>query len=285
MPAINGRRDEYVIASKLRNLRRPDGTPTARGRPEYVKAACERSLRRLRTEFLDLSYIHRVDPTVPIEDTVGAMSELAQDRKVRFLGISEAGPQTVRRAHATHPVSAVQIEYSLWTRDVEAGMLDLCRELGIGFVGYSPLGRGFLTGTVTGRADLEAGDARRRMQPSTCRGVAQARGSRKMHAGAAVARLDSIPRHLDRADRRHQLPALGGGERRRIRHQDFRGDARCSRGNFSTRRRCRGTVPRSVRQNPRSPIRGQLARERQDGAGLLAGSEFAGLSRVSCRDR
>ena len=208
MPAINGRRDEYVIASKLRNLRRPDGTPTARGRPEYVKAACERSLRRLRTEFLDLSYIHRVDPTVPIEDTVGAMSELAQDRKVRFLGISEAGPQTVRRAHATHPVSAVQIEYSLWTRDVEAGMLDLCRELGIGFVGYSPLGRGFLTGTVTGRADLEAGDARRRMQPSTCRGVAQARGSRKMHAGAAGARLDSIPRHLDRADRRHQLPAL-----------------------------------------------------------------------------
>jgi aryl-alcohol dehydrogenase-like predicted oxidoreductase len=157
------RRDEYVIASKLSNLRRPDGTPTADGRPEYVKAACERSLRRLRTEFLDLYYIHRVDPTVPIEDTVGAMSELAQDRKVRFLGISEAGPQTVRRAHATHPVSAVQIEYSLWTRDVEAGMLDLCRELGIGFVAYSPLGRGFLTGTVTGRADLEAGDARRRM--------------------------------------------------------------------------------------------------------------------------
>ena len=114
--AINGRRDEYGIASKFGNLRRLDGTPTADGRPEYVKAACERSLRRLRTEFLDLYYIHRVDPTVPIGDTVGAMSELVQDGKVRFLGISEAGPQTVRRAHATHPMSAVQIEYSLWTR-------------------------------------------------------------------------------------------------------------------------------------------------------------------------
>ena len=161
--AIDGCRHEYVIASKFGNLRRPDGTPTADGRPEYVKAACERSLRRLRTEFIDLYYIHRVDPTVRIEDTVGAMSELVRQGKVRFLGISEAGPQTIRRAHATHSMSAVQIEYSLWTRDVEGVILGLCGELGIGFVAYSPLGRGFLTGTVTGREGLRAGDARLRM--------------------------------------------------------------------------------------------------------------------------
>jgi aryl-alcohol dehydrogenase-like predicted oxidoreductase len=161
--AVEGRRHEYVIASKFGNLRRPDGTPTADGRPEYVKAACERSLRRLQTEYLDLYYIHRVDPTVPIEETVGAMSELVRDGKVRFLGISEAGPQTIRRAHATHPMTAVQMEYSLWTRDVEGEILGLCRELDIGFVAYSPLGRGFLTGTVTGREALRDGDARQRM--------------------------------------------------------------------------------------------------------------------------
>jgi aryl-alcohol dehydrogenase-like predicted oxidoreductase len=161
--AVEERRSDYVIATKFGNLRRPDGTPTADGRPEYVKAACERSLQRLRTEVIDLYYIHRVDPTVPIEDTVGAMSNLVRSGKVRFLGISEAGPQTIRRAHATHPMSAVQIEYSLWTRDVEGEVLGLCGELGIGFVAYSPLGRGFLTGTVTTRQDLRAGDARLRM--------------------------------------------------------------------------------------------------------------------------
>jgi aryl-alcohol dehydrogenase-like predicted oxidoreductase len=161
--AIAGRRSEYVIASKFGNLRRPDGTPTADGRPEYVKLACERSLRRLRTEVIDLYYIHRVDPAVPIEDTVGAMSALVREGKVRFLGISEASPWTIRRAHATHAMTAAQIEYSLWTRDVEGSVLDTCRELGIGFVAYSPLGRGFLTGTVTGREDLREGDARLRM--------------------------------------------------------------------------------------------------------------------------
>jgi aryl-alcohol dehydrogenase-like predicted oxidoreductase len=161
--AIEGRRHQYVIASKFGNLRRADGSPTADGRPDYVKAACECSLRRLRTDVIDLYYIHRIDPTVPIEDTVGAMSDLVRDGKVRFLGISEAGPQTIRRAHATHPMSAVQIEYSLWTRDVEGEILGICEQLGIGFVAYSPLGRGFLTGTVTGREELQAGDARRRM--------------------------------------------------------------------------------------------------------------------------
>jgi len=161
--AVNGRRRDYIIASKFGNLRRPDGTPTADGRPEYVKAACERSLARLRTDVIDLYYIHRVDPTVPIEDTVGAMAELVRAGKVRFLGISEAGPQTIRRAHATYPMSAVQIEYSLWTRDVEGEILGLCDELGIGFVAYSPLGRGFLTGAVTRREELRPEDARLRM--------------------------------------------------------------------------------------------------------------------------
>jgi aryl-alcohol dehydrogenase-like predicted oxidoreductase len=161
--AMDGLRHDYVIATKFGNLRRQDGTPTAVGRPEYVKAACERSLRRLRTDVIDLYYIHRVDPTVPIEDTVGAMSELGREGKVRFLGISEAGPGTIRRAHATHPMSAVQIEYSLWTRDIENEVLGLCDELGIGFVAYSPLGRGFLTGAVTRREELRPGDARLNM--------------------------------------------------------------------------------------------------------------------------
>src|SRR5580700_7058927 len=160
--AVGERRHDYVIASKFGNLRRPDGTPTADGRPEYVKTACERSLTRLQIEIIDLYYSHRVDRTVPIEDTVGAMSEFVRQGKVRHLGICEAGAATIRRAHATHPLSAVQIEYSLWTRDVEAEILPLCEELGIGFVAYSPLGRGFLTGKVAAAA-LRAGDARRNM--------------------------------------------------------------------------------------------------------------------------
>src|SRR5271169_1145951 len=161
--AVKGHHDEYVIASKFGNLRAPDGSPTSDGRPEYVRACCERSLKRLETDVIDLYYIHRVDPTVPIEDTVGAMSELVRQGKVRHLGICEAGAATIRRAHATHPLSAVQIEYSLWSRDVEAEILPLCEGLGIGFVAYSPLGRGFLTGNVADIAALRAGDARRNM--------------------------------------------------------------------------------------------------------------------------
>jgi aryl-alcohol dehydrogenase-like predicted oxidoreductase len=161
--AIKDHRDQYVIASKFGDLRASDGAPTSDGRPGYVKACCERSLKRLETDVIDLYYIHRVDPTVPIEDTVGAMSELACQGKVRHLGICEAGAPTIRRAHATHPLSAVQIEYSLWTRDVEAEILPLCEKLGIGFVAYSPLGRGFLTGKVADIGALRAGDARRNM--------------------------------------------------------------------------------------------------------------------------
>jgi aryl-alcohol dehydrogenase-like predicted oxidoreductase len=161
--AVRGHRKEYVIASKFGNLRAADGSPTSDGRPEYVKACCERSLQRLETDVIGLCYIHRVDPTVPIEDTIGAMSDLVRQGKVRHLGICEAGAATIRRAHATHPLSAVQIEYSLWTRDVETEILPLCEKLGIGFVAYSPLGRGFLTGKIEDIAALRVGDARRNM--------------------------------------------------------------------------------------------------------------------------
>ncbi|MFI4987408.1 MAG: aldo/keto reductase [Alphaproteobacteria bacterium] len=161
--ALVGRRDKYVLATKFGNLRRPDGTPAVDGRPEYVRQACEASLRRLQTDVIDLYFIHRVDPTVPIEDTVGAMAEFVKQGKVRHLGISEAGPNTIRRAHATHPMAALQTEYSLWSRDVEGGILALCQELGIGFVAYSPLGRGFLTGTITAAAQIPAKDVRSHM--------------------------------------------------------------------------------------------------------------------------
>ena len=161
---LKGRRDRYVVATKFGNMgRNPDGSAAGEGRPEYLRRACESSLARLGTDVIDLYYIHRVDPNVPIEDTVGAMSDLVRAGKVRFLGISEAGEETIRRAHAVHPLSAVQIEYSLWSRDVERTILPLCQRLGIGFVAYSPLGRGFLTGMVAASDDLAANDARRNM--------------------------------------------------------------------------------------------------------------------------
>jgi aryl-alcohol dehydrogenase-like predicted oxidoreductase len=163
---IRGRRDEVVLATKFGNVRDPND-PTRRsisGRPEYVRAACDASLRRLGVDEIDLYYQHRVDPMVPIEDTVGAMSELVGAGKVRFLGLSEAGVPTIRRAHAVHPISALQSEYSLWTRDPEDGVLAVCRELGVGFVAYSPLGRGFLTGEIRRFEDF-APDDFRRMNP------------------------------------------------------------------------------------------------------------------------
>jgi aryl-alcohol dehydrogenase-like predicted oxidoreductase len=161
--AVAGHRGDYVIASKFGNVQLQGGPRFADGRPEYLKECCNKSLTRLKTDVIDLYYIHRVDADVPIEDTVGAMAELVRAGKVRALGICEAGPATIRRAHAVHPLAAVQIEYSLWTRDVEAEVLPLCEELGIGFVAYSPLGRGFLTGGVTTLDGLRDGDARRRM--------------------------------------------------------------------------------------------------------------------------
>jgi aryl-alcohol dehydrogenase-like predicted oxidoreductase len=145
--AVAGRRDQVVLATKFGNERREDGSWVGiNGRPEYVRAACVASLQRLGVDVIDLYYQHRVDRSVPIEETVGAMAELVQEGKVRFLGLSEARPETIRRAHAVHPISALQTEYSLWSREPEAEILPTVRELGIGFVAYSPLGRGFLTG-------------------------------------------------------------------------------------------------------------------------------------------
>jgi aryl-alcohol dehydrogenase-like predicted oxidoreductase len=161
--AIAGLRDRFVVATKFGNIRNPDGTNAVNGKPAYVAEACEASLRRLGIDVIDLYYIHRVDQSVPIEDTVGAMARLVQQGKVRHLGISEAGPATIRRAHATHPIAALQTEYSLWTRDAEAELLPLCRELGIGYVAYAPLGRGFLTGEVPSLDVLGAKDRRRDM--------------------------------------------------------------------------------------------------------------------------
>ena len=151
--AIRDRRDAVVLATKFGNVRGEDGTfKGVCGRPDYVRSACEASLRRLGVETIDLYYQHRVDPDTPIEDTVGEMGRLVDEGKVRFLGLSEAAPDTIRRAHATHPIAALQTEYSLWSREPEEEILPLLRELGIGFVPYSPLGRGFLTGSITSRA-------------------------------------------------------------------------------------------------------------------------------------
>jgi aryl-alcohol dehydrogenase-like predicted oxidoreductase len=162
--AIRERRDRVVLATKFGNVRGGGGEYLGiRGDPAYVRQACEGSLQRLGVDHIDLYYQHRVDPAVPIEETVGAMAELVRAGKVRYLGLSEAAPETIRRAHATHPITALQTEYSLWTRDVEEnGVLDTVRELGIGFVAYSPLGRGFLTGQFKSFDDLPADDFRRR---------------------------------------------------------------------------------------------------------------------------
>jgi aryl-alcohol dehydrogenase-like predicted oxidoreductase len=160
--AIADRRDEVVLATKFGIVRDPEN-PAARGvngRPEYVKARCDDSLRRLGVDHIDLYYQHRVDPNIPIEETVGAMSELVSAGKVRFIGLSEAAPDTIRRAHAVHPISALQSEYSLFARQPEEEILPTVRELGIGFVPYSPLGRGFLTGSFTKVEDLDPGDFR-----------------------------------------------------------------------------------------------------------------------------
>jgi len=160
--AIKDRRDRVAIATKFGFVRRSDGSwAGVSGRPEYVRQACDASLARLGVDHIDLYYQHRVDPTVPIEDTVGAMAQLVHAGKVRYLGLSEAAPATIRRAHATHPISALQTEYSLWSRDPEEEILPTCRELGIGFVAYSPLGRGFLSGQITSYEDLAPDDWRR----------------------------------------------------------------------------------------------------------------------------
>lgn len=159
--ALEGRRDQIILATKFGFSRDEDGTWRGlSGSADYVTAACDASLRRLKTDYIDLYYQHRLDPNTPIEETVGAMAELVRTGKVRYIGLSEADPDTIARAHAVHPVSALQTEYSLWSRDVEADILPTIRRLDIGFVAYSPLGRGFLSGAIRSRSDLEPGDWR-----------------------------------------------------------------------------------------------------------------------------
>ncbi len=183
--AIKNRRDKVVLATKFGNMRGPDGSfQGVNGKPSYVKAACDASLKRLGTDVIDLYYQHRVDPDTPIEETVAAMADLVKEGKVRFLGLSEAAPQTIRRAHSVYPISAVQTEYSLWTRDVEGEILTTCRDLGIGFVPYSPLGRGFLTGRIKATEDLEEGDWRRNSP--------RFQGDNLKHNLAIIRRLEGI---------------------------------------------------------------------------------------------
>jgi len=160
--ALRGRRERAILASKFGSMRGNDGAFLGlNGTPEYVRTACDASLSRLQTDYLDIYYLHRVDPNVPIEETVGAMGELAEAGKVRFLGLSEAKPETVQRAHAVHPISVLQTEYSLWSREPEDDILPAIRQLGIGYVAYAPLGRGFLSGKIRSFEDLPEGDFRR----------------------------------------------------------------------------------------------------------------------------
>ncbi|MFI5304539.1 MAG: aldo/keto reductase [Nitrospiria bacterium] len=160
--AIRDRRDQVILATKFGNVRGSDGSFLGvSGKPDYVRAACEASLRRLRVDVIDLYYQHRVDPQTPIEETVGAMAELVREGKVRFIGLSEAAPNTIRRAHSVFPITALQSEYSLWSREPEDDLFPVCRELGIGFVAYSPIGRGFLSGKIRNNDDLEIDDRRR----------------------------------------------------------------------------------------------------------------------------
>ena len=194
--AVNGKRDEYVIATKFQ--RRMDdavpGDPSTvgplDGSAEHVKSSIEGSLQRLGTDHVDLYYQHRVDPNTPIEETVGAMAELVQAGKVRYLGLSEASAETIRRAHAVHPITAVQTEWSLWSRDIEAEVAPTCAELGIGVVPYSPLGRGFLTGTITSTTDLDVDDFRRAAQPRFA-------GDNLEHNLAMVRALESLAAERD----------------------------------------------------------------------------------------
>jgi len=160
--ALKGRRNEVMIATKFGNIDLPDGKKAANGRPEYVHKCCDESLQRLNTDVIDIYFLHRVDPNVPIEETVGAMSELISRGKVRFIGICEASAKTLRRAHAEHPLTALQTEYSLWFRDVEKDILPACKELGVGYIAYAPLGRGLLTGKIKSVEDIPESDRRRR---------------------------------------------------------------------------------------------------------------------------
>ena len=244
--AIKGHRDEYVIATKF-SRRMDNATPgdmsttgPLDGSPDHVRRSIDGSLERLGTDHVDLYYQHRVDPNVPIEETVGAMAELVQQGKVRHIGLSEAAPETIRRAHAVHPITAVQTEFSLWTRFAETEVIPTCRELGIGFVPYSPLGRGFLSGRFNSPEELDEGDFRRHRpaihrrepggEPGAGRQGRRDRGRQGDHSGAARDRLGAGAGRRPRSDPGHQAPELPRGERRRRRrrahHRGPRADRR-----------------------------------------------------------
>ena len=246
--AIAGRRDEFVVATKFGSVRGEQGQYLGiNGSAEYVRSACEASLRRLGVETIDLYYQHRVDLATPIEETVGAMAELVQEGKVRFLGLSEAAPATIRRAHAVHPISALQNEYSLWTRDPESEALPTVRELGIGFVAYSPIGRGFLSGRIRSVDDL-GGDG---LPPPRAalpgREPASEPRARRRGAGpcdregrdalAARARLGALARRRHRPDSRHEAALVSGGERRGDRGRADRGRSGAARARVPGGRR------------------------------------------------
>ncbi len=186
--ALGSQRQHAVVTSKFGNITLPDGSKATNARPEYVVSCCEASLKRLGTDCIDLYYLHRVDPNTPIEDTVGAMSRLVEQGKVRYLGICEAGVDTLQRAHRVHPMTALQTEFSLWYRDTEVEMIDLCRQLHIAFVGYSPLGRGLLTGGIQSFDDLDPKD-RRRIHP-------RFHGDNLAHNLTLVARMQTIADRL-----------------------------------------------------------------------------------------
>jgi aryl-alcohol dehydrogenase-like predicted oxidoreductase len=248
--AIRDRRDGVVLATKFGNVRGADGSFLGvNGRPEYVRQCCDASLMRLGVDHIDLYYQHRVDRTVPIEETVGAMGELVRQGKVLYLGLSEASPATIRRAQAAYPISALQTEYSLWSRDPEDEILPTCRELGIGFVPYSPLGRGFLSGRFKSFDDLPPDDWRRQnprfqganfTQNLDLVARVEQLAREGMHAVAARAGVAVGAGRRHRADSRHQAAALPGGEPRgRTRQARREGSARHRAGRTEGRGRRR----------------------------------------------
>ena len=251
--AIAGRRDRVVLATKFGNMRGADGAYLGiNGRPDYVRSCCEASLKRLKVETIDLYYQHRVDANTPIEETVGAMAELVRAGKVRHLGLSEAAPATIKRAHAVHPIAALQTEYSLWSREPEEEILGTCRALGIGFVPYSPLGRGFLTGRFRRFEDLPADDYRRnspRFQGDNfasnlalVRGGPGDRRGKALHRQPDRARLVAGPGTGHRSHPRHQAAPLSRGERQGRRPEARRPGSGAARGGVPAARRGRGTL-------------------------------------------
>ena len=259
--AIADRREEVVLATKFGNERSEDGGFLGiNGKPEYVRKACDASLQRLGVDHIDLYYQHRVDKTVPIEETVGAMAELVERGKVRHLGLSEASPETIRRAHAVHPITALQTEYSLWTRDPEDEVLPTVRELGIGFVAYSPLGRGFLSGAITKPDDLDEGDFRRhnpRFQGENfdrnlelVERVREIAAEKDAEPGQLALAWLLAPRQRHRADPGHQARALPRGERGRRGRRADRRRPRADRRGRARRHDGRRALPRHVLDRP-----------------------------------